>query len=100
MSAPHGITSVAATAPAEREGDLLAGYRRLNQTGKPDGLLRSELLRAESGRWLIQTLCRDKEASVAARRAGQSPAALVLLDSVGAADRARNFWTVAESFGA
>jgi hypothetical protein len=86
--------------PAEREGELLAGYRRLNENAKPDGLLRSELLRADGGRWLIQTLWRDKEAILAARRAGQPPAALVLLDGVGAAVHSHDVWTVADSFGA
>jgi hypothetical protein len=78
------VTTVDATLPEGRERELLDGYRELVEGDSPDGLLRSELLRGTDGTWRIQTTWRDREAVVALRRAGQPPAALVLLQSLGA----------------
>lgn len=73
-----------ATIPPEREGEFLAAFRELSQADKPEGLQRSELLRAKDGRWVIQSLWRDREAIAEARQGGRKPAALALLDSLGA----------------
>ena len=78
------MAAVTATIPSEREGEFLAAFRELSSAGKPDGLQRSELFRATDGRWVIQSLWRDREAIAAARQGGRKPAALVLLDSLGA----------------
>lgn len=92
------MTSVTATVPADRESDFLAGYREISAAGdKPDGLLRSELLRGENGRWLIQTLWRDREAILAARVPGKPPPALALLERVGA-EHSHELLSVAESY--
>lgn len=85
MTQPRVLTSVALVVSDDRDGDVISAYRELIvEAPKPDGLLRSELLRAQSGRWLIQTLWRDRDAIVAARRSGVQPAALVLAERVGA----------------
>ncbi len=79
------MTSVTAVVPAEREAEFLAGYRELNAArDKPDGLLRSELLRGKERRWLLQTLWRDRAAILAARDPSKPPPALALFDQVGA----------------
>jgi heme-degrading monooxygenase HmoA len=78
------VTVVDATVPAEREQDLVDGFRRLAADARPDGLLRTELLRGQQGRWRIQTTWRDLDAVRALRAAGARPAAQDLLESVGA----------------
>ncbi len=84
MPTPKIMTSVSAIVPVDREADFLDGFRQLIAGQHPDGLLRFELLRGQGGKWLIQTLWRDREAIMAARRSGEPPAALRLLNSVGA----------------
>lgn len=78
------VTVVDAQVAADREADLLAGFARMVADAAPDGLLRSELLRGQDGAWRIQTTWRDMDAIAELRKAGYPPAALVLLDSVGA----------------
>jgi heme-degrading monooxygenase HmoA len=79
------VAAVTATIPPEREGEFLAAFRELSSADKPEGLERSELLRAADGRWVIQSLWRDREAMAAARQSGRKPAVLALLDRLGAA---------------
>lgn len=62
------MAAVTATIPPEREGEFLAAFRELSSADKPEGLERSELLRATDGRWVIQSLWRDLEAMAAARQ--------------------------------
>lgn len=79
------LTAVTLDVPPGREPELLAGFRELADSGeRPEGLLRSELLRSQGGHWMIQTLWRDREAVLAARRSGAPPLALVLADRIGA----------------
>ncbi len=78
------VTAVDATVDPEREQDLLHGYRQMNAGPKPDGFLHSELLRGQGGLWRIQTTWRDRDALMALRRSGKPPAALELLDRLGA----------------
>ncbi len=78
------ITAVDAVVPADREAELIEGFRRMTTAASPDGLIRSELLRGQEGRWRIQTTWRDREAVIALRASGTGPAAMRLLDSVGA----------------
>ncbi|MEA2715854.1 MAG: hypothetical protein QOI99_171 [Actinomycetota bacterium] len=92
------VTAVDATVDPEREQDLLDGYRQMISAPKPDGLVRSELLRGQGGRWRIQTTWRNREALVALRTSGHPPAALELLDRVGA-EHSHGVFTVEESFG-
>ena len=68
----------------ENEAEFLAAFRELSSQEKPAGFLRSELLRGQDGRWLIQSLWRDREAMAAARQNGRKPAALALLDRLAA----------------
>lgn len=81
---PEIVTATDAIVDGDREPDLLEGYRQLIKAPKPDGLLRSELLRAQGGRWRIQTTWRDREALLAVRDTGARPASLELLDRIGA----------------
>lgn len=78
------VTAVDARVDPKREDDLLEGFRQLNEGQKPDGLLRSELLRGQGGAWRIQTTWRDRDALMAVRNSGKSPGALELLDRLGA----------------
>jgi hypothetical protein len=59
---PPLVTTIDATVPVEREEERLDAYRQLNEEARPEGLLRSELLRGQDGAWRIQTTWRDKEA--------------------------------------
>ena len=81
MTPPQVLTSVTLAVPPDRDGDVVAAYRDLTADGpRPDGLLRSELLRGQGGRWLVQTLWRDRDAVLAARQSGAPPAALVMAE--------------------
>jgi heme-degrading monooxygenase HmoA len=93
---PPLVTTIDATVPVEREEELLDAYRQLNEEARPEGLLRSELLRGQDGAWRIQTTWRDKEALLALRRSGRPHTAQVLLDRVGVAHSPRMF-TVEQS---
>jgi len=77
------ITVVAATVGEDQESALVDGFRAMTAGPKPEGLLRSELLRGQDGAWQIQTLWRDFASLRAAREAGEPPAALVLVDGLG-----------------
>jgi len=78
------VTVVDATLDPSRAQDLLDGFREIVEGPRPDGLLRTELLRGQDGSWRIQTTWRDRDAVMALRASGEPPAALVLLDRVGA----------------
>ena len=78
------VTVVDAVVPADREAELIQGFRRMAAGSTPDGLVRTELLRGQEGRWRIQTTWRDREAVIALRARGEGPAAMRLLDAVGA----------------
>ncbi len=92
------MTSVSAVVPADREDALVEGYRSLVAGDKPEGLLRSELLRGQDGRWVIQTVWRDRAAIMAARSSGEPPAALRLLQRVGA-ESVHDVLAIEEQYG-
>ncbi|MFI7483365.1 antibiotic biosynthesis monooxygenase [Kocuria sp. M1R5S2] len=92
----HVLTEVSARVSPERETELLNGYRALAAQPYPDGLLRSELLRAGDGRWRVQTLWRDQAALDAMRARPEPPAAPRLFRSVGA-EPSLVVWQVAVS---
>jgi hypothetical protein len=96
MSTPI-VTVVDARLDPAREAELLDGYRQMNGAVKPDGWLRSELLRGQDGAWRIQTLWRDLDCLIALRQSGVRPAALDLLERVGA-EHSHAVFTVALSF--
>jgi hypothetical protein len=77
------LTEVSATVDANREVELVKGYREIT-AGAPDGLVRTELLRGQDGQWRIQTLWRDRAALEAMRARAEPPAALRLFRRVGA----------------
>jgi hypothetical protein len=81
---PRVITSIDARVDPGREQELLDGYRELTNGKQPDGLLGSMLLRGQGGAWRIQTTWRDFDALMAVRSSGRPPAALELLDGLGA----------------
>ncbi|WP_149181026.1 hypothetical protein [Streptomyces sp. TRM49041] len=78
------LTEVSAVVSPERESDLVAAYRELVAGPLPDGLMRTELLSGQDGRWRIQTLWRDRAALDAMRTAPDGPAAPRLFRQVGA----------------
>jgi hypothetical protein len=92
----HVITTVDVTLDPDIEDALLTGYRRMIDGERPDGLLRSELLRGMAGAWRIQTTWRDLDALMAVRSSGRPPAALELLESLGA-EPSHAWFTVADS---
>jgi hypothetical protein len=78
------LSEVSAFVLPERVAALVAGYRELLARPLPDGLLRTELLGGEDGRWRIQTLWRDRAALDAMRAGPRPPAAPQLFREVGA----------------
>ena len=93
------VTFVDVNVAADREQELLDGFRQMNEGSKPRGLLRSELLRGQNGEWRIQTVWRDMDALMAVRNSGKPPAALALLDSLGA-EHSHALFTVEQSYDA
>jgi hypothetical protein len=90
------ITVVETTLDPSREDELIDGYRAMILESKPDGLIRSELLRGPDGLWRIQTRWRDMEAIVTMRASGERPAALALLDRLGLQHTFSFFFVAAE----
>jgi hypothetical protein len=78
------MTDVSATVDAEREAELVRGFREITTGDTPDGLLRTELLRGPHGQWRIQTLWRDRAALDSMRRGPEPPVAPRLFRQVGA----------------
>jgi quinol monooxygenase YgiN len=78
------LTEVSAVVAPEREAALVAAFRELVAQPMPDGLVRTELLSGQDGRWRIQTLWRDRAALDAMRAAPDPPAAPRLFREVGA----------------
>ncbi len=93
------VTAIDATVDPEREHDLVDGYRQMNEAPKPDGFLRSELLRGQGGSWRIQTTWRDRDALIALRQSGRPPAALELLERLGA-EHSHGVFAVEQSYQA
>ena len=91
------ITTVDLELPADREHELLDGYAEMINGPTPSGLVRSELLRSFDGIWRIQTTWRDQEALTALRRSGEPPAALALLERLGA-EHSHSVFTVERNF--
>ena len=91
------VTAVDAMVDPAREADLVDGYRQLSQGDKPDGLVRSELLRGQDGAWRIQSTWRDFDSLMAVRESGKPPAAAELLDKIGA-KHSHAWFTIEQSF--
>ncbi|WP_042377349.1 antibiotic biosynthesis monooxygenase [Streptacidiphilus melanogenes] len=69
------LAEVNVSVEAEHEDRLIAAYHRLIARPLPEGLLQTELLRGESGRWRIQTLWRDRSSMDAMRSTSAGPSA-------------------------
>ncbi len=67
------LSEVSAVVRPDRENEFLAGVRAMVGLPRPDGLLRTELLRGSAGRWRIQTLWRDLDALAATRITPEPP---------------------------
>ena len=91
------LTSVSAQVDPSRSGELVDGFSALMGGTLPDGLVRSELLRGQDRMWRIQSLWHNRAALMAAREAGERPAALVLFERVGAEHAHEVFTVVASS---
>ena len=77
------LTEVSARVP-NTAGDVVAEFARLLEAPLPDGLLRTELLRAADDKWRIQSLWRDQAALEAMRSGPEPPAAPALFIRLGA----------------
>ena len=91
------VTTLDAHIDPAREAEFLDGYRRLTQEEQPPALIRSELLRGQQDAWRIQTTWQDFDSLMAVRQLGKPPAALVLLDSVGA-EHTHTWFTIEQDF--
>ncbi|XUL91629.1 hypothetical protein ACQ86D_37715 [Streptomyces galilaeus] len=78
------LSEVSAVVAPEREADLVVAYRELVTRPLPDGLVRTELLSGQDGRWRIQSLWRDRAALDVVRSAPGGPPAPRLFREVGA----------------
>ena len=67
------VSEVSAVVSPEREDEFLAGFREMIALPRPEGLLRTELLRGSDGWWRIQTLWRDLDALAATRITPEPP---------------------------
>ena len=81
---PAVMTTIDTVIEPEHEQDLIEGFRHMTEGRQPEGLVRSELLRGHGGAWRIQTTWRNRDALLALRASGEPPAALALLDRLGA----------------
>lgn len=79
------LSEVSAVVTPEREGELVAAYRGITALPLPDGLIRTELLHGDDGRWRILSLWRDRAALDAVRADTRLRAAPHLFEEVGAA---------------
>ena len=80
----HVMTVVDAQVDPAREADLIEGFRKMVTDQKPDGFLESQLLKGQDGAWRIQTLWRDFDSLMTLRKGGTPPAAIALVESLGA----------------
>ena len=91
------VTSVELRIPADREQELLDGYHEMIQGATPVGFVRSELLRSFDGAWRIQTTWQDRDTLMALRQSGEPPAAIALLEGLGA-EHSHSVFTIEQSF--
>ena len=77
------LTEVRANVDPARHEELVAGFEALLVGPRPDGLVRTELVRVDD-EWRIQTLWRDRDALSAMASSTEEPAAPRLFRSVGA----------------
>jgi len=61
------VSEVSAVVGPEQEDEFLARFREMVALPRPDGLLRTELLRGSDGEWRIQTMWRGLDPLAAAR---------------------------------
>jgi len=80
------LTVLEATVPEGKESLLEAAFKAAGSSPKPNGLLRSELLRdsREPSRWRIATLWESREALLAMRNSGAPPAGILMFRSADA----------------
>jgi hypothetical protein len=92
------VTTVDAKVDAALESDLLEGFRLMNEAGRPEGLVRTELLRGQDDAWRISTTWRDFDSLMALRRSGGTHAAVELFERVGA-EHSHTWFAVEQSYG-
>jgi hypothetical protein len=80
------LTVLEATLPEGNEALLKAAFEAAGKTARPSALVRSELLQdtREPKRWRIATLWESREALVAMRSSGETPAGILMFRSAGA----------------
>ena len=67
------VSEVSARVHPAREDEFLAAFREMVALPRPEGLLRTELLRGSHGEWRVQTLWRDLDALASTRVAPEAP---------------------------
>ncbi len=86
------VTIVEGVVEAAREEYLRSAWE--DETAVlPAGLIESSLLRAEDGTWRIVTVWESKEAVMAMRASGETPAALLMFERAGSKPSV-SMWTV------
>ena len=86
------VTIVEGAVEAERERDLRSAWDEVSAV-LPAGLIESSLLRSDDGTWRIVTVWESKEAVMAMRATGETPAALAMFQAAGSTP-AVPMWTV------
>jgi heme-degrading monooxygenase HmoA len=87
------VTIVEGSVEAERERDLRSAWEITTGGELPAGLIESSLLRTDEGMWRIVTVWESKEAVMAMRASGETPAALAMFQAAGSMP-AVSMWTV------
>jgi len=94
---PLVVTATDAKIDSAREAELVAGFRAINDSEVPDGVVRTELLRGQNDLWRIQTTWRDLDSVRAVRASGKPPAMQNLLESLGA-EATHDFFVIEASY--
>jgi hypothetical protein len=87
------VTIVEGVVEGTREGDLRSSWAEKTADPLPGGFIESSLLRAEDGTWRIVTVWESKEAVMAMRASGETPAAPAMFEEAGATP-SLSMWTV------
>jgi len=80
------LTILEATVEPERASDLQAAFRNAGAGSIPSGLVRSHLMSdaSDGKRWRIETLWTSREALMAMRQQGGTPAGVLMFRAAGA----------------
>jgi hypothetical protein len=92
------VTLVNAVVDAAREVELVEGYRRMVDGDRPDGLLRSELLRGQEGGLAHPDDLAGHGRAHGGPEVGQPACRLELLNGIGAQRVSHDWYSVEQGF--